>query len=535
MRRWNGWGDEGVDVHVPPAVLTLLAATLGPAQPSRDATFESVCAAVPASRLVGQPLVQTDAPARARHARGQSLPDLIALRSGTGIVFPDGVAEPASEAEVATLVATAAERGFSLIPYGGGTSVAGHVNPRPGATPVLTVSLARLFRLRHFDVESRLATFEPGATGPAIEQQLGALGYRLGHYPQSFEYSSLGGWIATRSSGQQSRGHGRIEDLFAGGTVVTPAGILRLPPFPASAAGPDLRHVVLGSEGRIGILTEAIVRVSPRPEVERFEAVFFPHWQAALSGARRLAQDGVPISMLRVSTPLETATNLALAGHTRGAAALGAVLRWRGAREPDRCMAVIGFTGAAGRMARARRDAFTSLREVGAVRVAGAMLGRAWVKGRFRAPYLRNGLWEMGYAVDTVETATTWKRIPATLAAVEGAVRGALAGEGEGVHAFTHLSHVYTTGASLYTTFVFRAAATPEETLDRWSRIKAAASEAIVGAGATISHQHGVGTDHAPYLAAEKGAVGMRALGRLVAAFDERGVLNPGKLLPPDA
>jgi alkyldihydroxyacetonephosphate synthase len=163
------------------------------------------------------------------------------------------------------------------------------------------------------------------------------------------------------------------------------------------------------------------------------------------------------------------------------------------------------------------------------------MLGRAWLKGRYRAPYLRTGLWERGYAVDTVETATTWKRLPETLAAVEGAVRGALAAESERVHAFTHLSHVYATGASLYTTFVFRAAGTPEGTRDRWSRIKAAASEAIVSAGATISHQHGVGTDHAPYLAAEKGAVGMQALRRLVTAFDERGVLNPGKLLPPDA
>ena len=531
MRRWNGWGDDGVDVHVPPALQTLLGGALGPGQPSRDVTFDAVCAAVPPSRLAPHPLVDTEAAVRARHARGQSLPDLIALRGGASLVFPDGVAQPSSESEVDALMALAAERGCSLIPYGGGTSVTGHVNPLPGP-PVVTVSLARLDRLRHFDEQSRLATFEAGIAGPAIERQLGALGHRLGHYPQSFEYSSLGGWIATRSSGQQSRGYGRIEDLFAGGTVVTPAGTLRLPPFPASAAGPDLRQLVLGSEGRLGIVTEAIVRVSPLPEVERFETAFFPHWEAALSGARRLAQSGVPVSMLRVSTPLETTTTLALAGRTRASAALDALLRWRGARDQARCMAVVGFTGTGKRVARARREAFDALRSV---RVGASTLGRAWQKGRFRAPYLRNALWEMGYAVDTVETATTWKEVPATLVAIEAAVRGALGGEGERVHAFTHVSHVYTTGASLYTTFVFRAAATPEATLDRWSRIKAAASEAIVRAGATISHQHGVGTDHAPYLAAEKGPVGMRALGRLVSAFDERGLLNPGKLLPPGA
>jgi alkyldihydroxyacetonephosphate synthase len=534
MRRWNGWGDDKTDVHLSAAVQTLLGDALGPGQPLDDATFAQVCEAVPRSRLPAHDLVDTDPAIRARHARGQSLPDLIALRGGTGLVFPDGVALPTSAEEVAELVDLAVARDFSLIPYGGGTSVTGHVNPVPSAAPVLTVSLARLARLRHLDAESRLATFEPGVTGPAVEEQLGALGYRLGHYPQSFEYSSLGGWIATRSSGQQSRGYGRIEDLFAGGTLVTPAGTLRLPPFPASAAGPDLRHLVLGSEGRLGILTEAIVRVSPLPEVERFEAVFFPHWEAALDGARALAQSGLPLSMLRVSTAAETATNLALAGRSRAGSALGTLLSWRGMHDQARCLAVVGFTGRARHVRPVRRAALDLLRRQGAVRVGGSFLGRAWQKGRFRVPYLRNTLWDSGYAVDTVETATTWRQVPRTLLALESAVRGALSPEDERVHAFTHLSHVYPSGASLYTTFVFRLANSPEATLERWRRLKAAASEAIVREGATISHQHGVGADHLPYLAAEKGALGMRALRRLAATFDERGLLNPGKLLPPD-
>lgn len=163
------------------------------------------------------------------------------------------------------------------------------------------------------------------------------------------------------------------------------------------------------------------------------------------------------------------------------------------------------------------------------------MLGRAWARGRFRAPYLRNTLWERGYAVDTVETATTWARVGRTLDAVEAALRAALAAEDERAWAFTHLSHVYASGASIYTTFVFRVAPDAEATLERWQRLKSAASRAIVGEGATITHQHGVGSDHAAYLEAEKGALGLRALGRAIAAFDERGILNPGKLLPPDA
>jgi alkyldihydroxyacetonephosphate synthase len=533
MRRWNGWGAEGTEAHAPERLRRLLEDAIGPGERPHDVTFADVCEAVPASRLPAHPLIETDAPTRARHTRGQSLPDLIALRSGAGLVFPDGVARPATDDEVTALIAFAREHDLALIPYGGGTSVVGHINPRAGGRPVLTVSLGRLVALRAFDARSRLATFGTGVCGPDLEGQLQALGYRLGHYPQSFEYSTLGGWIATRSSGQQSRGYGRIEDLFAGGTLRAPSGTLRLPPFPASAAGPDLRHLVLGSEGRLGILTEAVVRVSPLPEVEHFDVVFFADWDAAVEAARGLTQSGLSLSMLRVSTAAETSANLVVAGRRRAMDALEAVLRWRG-RGAGKCMATVGFTGPAKQVRPARRAALALLRRHGATRVGGSLLGRAWQRGRFRGPYLRNTLWEMGYAVDTVETAATWTQVPRTLDAVERALRDGLAGEGERVHAFTHLSHVYATGASIYTTFVFRTGTGPDVTRERWRKLKSAASQAIVHEGATISHQHGVGEDHAPYLAAEKGPLGIRALERLIATFDEKGLLNPGKLLPTD-
>lgn len=530
MRRWNGWGDDGVVVHPSPALIALLAEAVGPGRPLRDTTFSEVCDAVPPSRLPDHPLIVTEAPTRARHSRGQSLPDLVALRSGTGLVFPDGVALPASEAEVAAVIAFARERDATVIPWGGGTSVVGHVNPGAGPRPVVTLSLARLTALRRFDDQSRLATFEAGVSGPALESQLRTVGHTLGHFPQSFELSTLGGWVSTRSSGQQSRGYGRIEDLFAGGELVTPAGPLRLPPFPASAAGPDLRQLVLGSEGRLGVLTEATVRVSPVPEAERFDGVFLRDWPAALEAARHLAQSGLPLSMVRVSGALETATNLAVAGRSRALAAVEAYLRVRGMGR-EKCLAILGFTGRAGRVRAARREARRVLgrRAVG----VGSLMGRPWERGRFRAPYLRNTLWEMGYAVDTVESATTWIRVPLLVDALEAALRTALAASGERVHAFTHLSHVYATGASVYTTFVFRVAADPAATLERWDALKAAACRAIVAEGATISHQHGVGADHAPYLEAEKGALGVRALQCLLPAFDEKGLMNPGKLVGP--
>ena len=541
MRRWNGWGDDQVEAHVPDATRRLLEGLLGPGQPPRDITFEQAAAAVPPARLPAHPLVATDRAERLRHARGQSLPDLIALRGGRGLVAPDGVARPASAAEVRELLDLAGAWDAELIPYGGGTSVVGHVNPRAGAgRPVVTVSLERMAGLQAFDAASRLATFGPGATGPQVEARLASLGHTLGHFPQSFEYSTLGGWVATRSSGQQSRGYGRIEQLFAGGTLLAPDGELRMSPVPASAAGPDLRQMVLGSEGRLGVLTEVVVRVTPRPAAEAFDAVFFPSWERGLEAARALAQSDVPLSMIRLSTPVETATNLTLAatsaGSERALRLLRTILRWRMRGADDaRCMAVLGVGGAAGDVRRARRAAQAIVRRHGGAAVAGARLGERWRRGRFRAPYLRNALWEMGYAVDTVETAATWQALPATLAALEHALRGALEDEGERVHAFTHLSHLYATGASIYTTFAFRLAGDPDATLQRWQRLKDAASRAIVRAGATITHQHGVGTDHAPYLAAEKGALGMRALASLAATFDPRGIMNPGKLLPARA
>jgi alkyldihydroxyacetonephosphate synthase len=531
VRRWNGWGDEAVHVPVPAALERLLAAAIGEPRAPVDVPFASVCAAVPPSRLPAHPLFASDAATRACHARGQGFPDLVALRSGHGLVFPDAVAQPRDEHEVAALLALCREREAAVIPYGGGTSVVGHVNPERGGRPVLTLSLARLAGLRALDERSRLASFGPGATGPAVEEALGARGYRLGHYPQSFERSTLGGWIATRSSGQQSRGYGRIEDLFAGGTLVAPAATLRLPPFPASAAGPDLRQLVLGSEGRAGVLTEATVRVSPCPEREGFEGVLFREWGAAAEAARGLAQSGVPISMLRASNPLETETTFALKRGARAAGALEAVMRWRGLRSHARCLVVIGFSGTRAGVRAARSEALTALARAGAVRIAPSRLGAAWAKGRFRAPYLRDALWEKGYGVDTVETAVCWDRVPRMVEAVESALRAAPGPQGERVHAFTHLSHVYATGASVYTTFVFRLADTPEATLLRWRTLKAAASEAIVREGGTISHQHGVGVDHAPYLAAEKGAAGLAALAGAFAALDPEGLLNPGKLL----
>ncbi len=529
MRRWNGWGDETVSFPLPADALLFLEKRLGKPSPLPDASFTDVMELVPSSRLPDHPLVARTPGDRVRHARGQSLPDWLALRSGNIGVFPDGVAYPVSPAQVRALLAYAKEQQAVLIPYGGGTSVVGHINPQVMDRPILTIDMSRMNRLLDLDHESHIAVFGAGASGPDVESQLRAHGYTLGHYPQSFEFSTLGGWIATRSSGQQSLGYGRIERLFAGGTMETPSGPLKIHDFPASAAGPDLRELVLGSEGRFGILTEVKMRASSMPPKESFRVFFFPHWNNGTRALRRIVQAGIPLSMLRLSNALETETHLALAGHRRAVHLLERWLAFRGAAT-GKCMVTMGISGTRKLHQTALKEAVRVLREEEGT-PAGTMLGRKWMQNRFRAPYLRNSLWTKGYCVDTLESAINWDRVSQLVESVEAALMTALAGEGERVLVFSHLSHLYPQGSSMYTTYLFPVAGSYEETFSRWQRLKKAASESIVEGGGTITHHHGVGIDHAPYLVSEKGPLGISSIKVLCDQFDPDGIMNPGKLV----
>ena len=302
-----------------------------------------------------------------------------------------------------------------------------------------------------------------------------------------------------------------------------------MPAFPASATGLDLREIILGSEGRLGIVTRATVRVRPLPEKEHYFVVFFPSWEQGLAATRQLVQARLQLSMLRLSTPVETQTQLVLAGHELVLGALERMLALRGAGR-DKCMLLVGIAGRQTAVKRTRREVLGIAHEHKGVS-AGSMLGEQWHRKRFQTPYLRNTLWAMGYAVDTVETATTWDHVLVLTQAIETALRPALKEEGEEVHAFTHLSHLYPQGSAIYTTYLYRIAASPAETLRRWHILKDAASQAIVAGHGTISHQHGVGTDHQPYLIAEKGSLGITVMRQLYAHFDPKGMMNPGKLV----
>ena len=533
--RWNGWGNININKKVSPHGAKLIKSHIGKTKKLSSVSLQQVLKTVPKSRLPADitelNIVSIDSEDRLRHARGQSFPDWIAMHGGDFEVFPDGVAFPQSTADVETLLKLASEHDLIVIPFGGGTSVAGHINPQKGSHPVLTIAMSKMDQLIDLDVESQIATFGAGTQGPAVEAQLDEHGYRLGHYPQSWELSTLGGWIAARSSGQQSLGYGRIEQMFAGGTLVTPQGILNIADFPASAAGPDLREMMMGTEGRAGIFTEVKMRVQQQPEEELFKVAFMPNWEVGKEVLRQAVQKNIRLSMLRLSNAVETDAHLHLGTTPSQFLAISTYLKARGLSS-DKVMLTYGVSGDKAQNKLALTQFNKLLKQHSSVtgKITDIM-GSVWAHGRFKFPYLRGTLWEKGIMVDTFETATNWNNIDAQMQQMQEAVQNALADEGENVMAFTHISHVYKQGASLYSTYFFRAAQDHTSTLSRWQKIKHAASSSLANGTATISHQHGVGRDHAPYLAAEKGKLGIQVTSDMLKSLDPEQRMNPGVLI----
>ncbi len=529
MKRIQGWGNNQTDYPVPEPAANYLKAVVGPPPDLKNKPVTDLLEAIPPAQLPNHPLVTQDPEERLRHARGQSLPDWVDMCDGLVNTFPDGVTYPESDADIRDLIQFAQKAGASLIPYGGGSSVVGHLTPPGDGPPTLSVDLAKMNRLINLNETSFEATFEAGVSGPQLEEALQKYGYTLGHFPQSWEYSTLGGWIVTRSVGQQSYHYGRIEPLFVGGHLESPEGPLDLPRIPKSAAGPDLRHLVLGSEARLGILTQATVRIRRMPEEEHFYAAFFPDFETGAEAVRRIAQAELPVSMVRLSDSMETETTFQLSGEEKlvNLAKLG--LNLFGQRE-ERCMLLYGLTGDRATTRLADRQLAHLVRSHQGMMVR-YYLGEKWMEKRFLTPYLRNTLWDIGYALDTLETSLPWDKLQEGRQAVIDAIGHGLADENEPVLVFSHISHVYTNGGSVYVTYLFRRGEDPHQTLSRWQKLKAGASQRILEHGGTISHQHGVGLDHQPYLASEKGPLGMRLIQSAVRELDPGEIMNPGKLI----
>ncbi|MEU9517441.1 FAD-binding oxidoreductase [Streptomyces sp. NPDC048224] len=528
---WNGWGDPARATPLPDTVTGLLRELLG-VKPRETAALPLAEIDVPDSPLDAQARraleaavggragdVRTDAESRIRHTRGKSTPDLLRMRTGDTADTPAAVVLPDGHDEVLAVMAACAEHGLALVPFGGGTSVVGGLAPERDGTFV-ALDLRRMNRLLDLDEVSRTATLQPGLRAPQAEALLAEHGYTLGHFPQSYEWATIGGFAATRSSGQASAGYGRFDEMVLGLTLATPAGTLDTGRAPRSAAGPDLRQLVLGSEGAFGVITSVTVRIRPVPEVRRYEGWRFASFDEGAAALRRLAQDGPRPTVLRLSDETETLIGLAQPD------AIGASLQQQDAG----CLAVVGFEGTEEDTAYRREGAAAVLRESGGT-FAGEEPGERWAHGRYSAPYLRDALLDTGALAETLETAARWSHLPALYAAVREALTGTLTGAGTPPLVMCHISHVYENGASLYFTVV---SAQGKDAVAHWTRAKHAANDAILAAGGTITHHHAVGTDHRDWYVREAGPLGVEALRAVKRSLDPAGLLSPGVLLPAD-
>ncbi|HET6624854.1 MAG TPA: FAD-binding oxidoreductase [Nocardioidaceae bacterium] len=522
---WARWGEPERERPLGEEARTLVEAAFGPAvvQPSlplADVRLPDIALdprlVDELVALVGAEHVRLDHDTRVRHTRGKSTPDLLRMRAGDAGDAPDAVILPADHDEVAAVVTWCSEHRVALVPFGGGTSVVGGlVARREGYAGVVALDLSRLDRLLDVDPESGTATLGAGLLGPKAEELLAAHGLTLGHAPQSFEYASIGGFAATRSSGQASSGYGRFDELVVGLRVATPIGDLDLGTAPANAAGPDLRQLVLGSEGAFGVITSVRVRVHELPAARHYEGWRFGSFAEGAAALRDLARSGTAPTVLRLSDEAETAINLADPDAV-------------GAGSGGGCLMVTGFEGDPAQVEASRTAVTSRLRALGGEPL-GEAAGTSWAQGRFDGPYLRDSLLDVGVLVETLETATFWSGLQRLYDAVRTAVESALSEHGTPPIVLCHISHVYDTGASLYFTVAARQSDDP---LAQWAHAKAAASDAIVTAGGTITHHHAVGRDHQPWLAQEIGQVGVEILRAVKQRLDPAGVLNPGVLVP---
>jgi len=532
---WWGWGDPAIRPGLDEAALAVLAERLGTLEPwplAHELAEFPLPAAQPLppalSEAVGAENLSTAAEDRLRHAAGKGYADLARLRLGTLEAAPDAVLAPADAAAARKVLEICATEGIAVVPFGGGTSVVGGVEPLRGGHERL-VSLD-LTNLREVEVDCRSLTARLGAglRGPEAEAALGREGLTLGHFPQSFEYATIGGFAATRSAGQASSGYGRFDDLVSSVRLLAPVGEVRTLATPHTAAGPALRELIVGSEGTLGVIPDVTVRVRPAPPLRRYEAWMAAGFEAGAEIVRSLAQGpGLP-DVIRISDEEETEGSLALSG-PRGAAgkAFHGYLGLR--RRRGGSLVIVGFEGDEESVARRRALTVRALRSGGAAYL-GQAAGRSWEHGRYQGPYLRDTLMGIGAMVETLETSHTWSRLGELHAAVSGAIRGALDQQGTPGIVWCHLSHAYADGASLYFTFVARRR--PGAEIEQWRRVKQAASEAIVACGATITHHHAIGRDHVPYIEAEVGRTGIDVLRAVKAELDPAGIMNPGKLIP---
>jgi len=546
--KWWGWGVDGVGFHYEdkpgfaPFVLQAVGLDLLTAERAGEPAFADL--KVPKSNataaftktlagIVGADNVSTDDMLRVIHTYGKSLRDLVRIRSNMIKRSPDVVVYPADEAEVQQVVDAAVAANAVIIPFGGGSNIASSLEPLPEEKrTIISLDLGRLRKVIDIDADSGLARIEAGAQGPDLEEQLNKQGWTIGHFPDSFTHSTVGGWVATRSSGMQSDKYGDIADIARGLRVVRPGGVLVLRPLPSTSSGPSVREMILGSEGRLGVITEVTVQVHRVPAKRDVYAYFFPNWKSGIAAMQEISESDAAPSITRISDARETGFSLATSKDRKGfdkflaGTVLPGLMKSKGWTLEDICLSFIGYEGSVSHAKRQKKLVDAIVKKHGGMGV-GTGPGILYDQKKFDTPYLRDFLLDMGAAGDVSETAAPWSKLVALHEAVYAAANKAYDEIGIKGWIMSHLSHSYHSGACLYFTFAF---VFDKDPIGEYDRVKSAIQQAFVDNHGTISHHHGVGLEHAPWLEQDISVEGVKVMRGLVGAADPKKNFNPGKI-----
>jgi alkyldihydroxyacetonephosphate synthase len=547
MMKWWGWGDPNLTFPMAdkPKLWPWVVQKLGivSASPTESPVDLSSIRMTPPraspellaqlGRILRPEQIALDPLERLLHSYGKSFPDLFRVRNGVVRRAPDAVLLPDSNEQVEALVKLAQRLNFCLIPFGGGTNIVGAINPAAEeARPVLTLSLRNMNRLISVDRESRTAMIQAGALGPKLESDLAEQGHSLGHYPDSFEYSTLGGWLATRSAGMQSDVYGKVEDMVVSIKMVTPSGTIVTKAVPSSSVGPDLNRLMVGSEGILGVITEATMRIHRTPAIKDYRGYLFKSFEDGVRGIQECLDHGFAPSMIRLQDRGESELAFNMKAPSQGLAGWieGRVKSWlksRGYTEP--CILIVGFEGEEKSIAGTRSSALRILKSHGGFSL-GESVGKTWSKDKFNIPYLRDYIMDYGCMADVAETSTVWSNVLPLYTGTVEAVKARFRQEDGTGYIGCHISHTYKTGACLYFTFAARQPKGRE--LEHYYEYKRLVTDTILRLGGTLSHHHAVGTEHRPWIDQELSPAGLQALQALKTSLDPKHVLNPGKLLP---
>jgi alkyldihydroxyacetonephosphate synthase len=544
--KWWGWGIDGVGFHhedkpgFAPFVKRAVGLDLTTQRTSRIALDDIT---VPRSKatqarvaalvaILGEDAVSTDDELRVVHTYGKSIRDLVRIRSSQIARAVDVVAYPADEGEVQAVVEWAIGNDAVVIPFGGGSNIAGSLEPAVEEKRlVLSLDLGRLNRVVEIDEESGLAVIQAGAQGPDIEAELTARGWTMGHFPDSFTHSTVGGWVATRSSGMQSDVYGDIADIARGMRLVRAGGVTVIRALPSTSTGPSVREMILGSEGRLGVITEVTVQVHRLPEVREIIGYLFPSWEAGIAAMHDIAKSDAQPTVTRLSDAREAAFSFATAKAKKGIDPQKVLQRYLAARGWDLDnvnLSFIGYEGSSSHVAYQKRLVARIVRKHGGMSV-GKGPGVLYDQKKFDTPYLRDFLLDYGAAGDVSETAAPWSRLTEIHDAVYAAAQEAYDSIGITGWIMSHLSHSYHAGACLYFTFAFVA---KSDMIADYDIVKRAIQQAFVDHGGTLSHHHGVGVEHAPWMTQDISAGGVEIMRGLFSATDPGRNLNPGKIVP---